>query len=93
MWVEITEKDPPGGIVRWMYREEGDHAEDCGWRLISGEEDEEYTDNPGNIVILSVAELIDGDPSLVEPLKGGIGAAYEREHFGESWTRVEDWES
>ncbi|WP_077850875.1 immunity protein Imm33 domain-containing protein [Clostridium felsineum] len=37
------------GIICWFYCEEVDPVEDSGWRMFSGEEDKEYTNNSGNI--------------------------------------------
>jgi len=78
------------GIICWLYREEADRVEDSGWRMFSGEEDEEYTNNPDNIRIVSVGYLLDKDPTLLEIVKSEIGSAYERQNKEASWEKVED---
>lgn len=81
------------GIIRWLYREEADREEDSGWRMFSGGENEEYTDNPDNIRIVSVGYLLDKDPTLLEIIKGDIGSAYERHNNETSWEKVHDWDN
>lgn len=83
-----TEKD---GVVRFMYREKADTDEDSGWRMFSGFEDENYTDDSKNIGLINIGYLVDKDASLIEPLKGSIGCAYEREGRGKPWVKIEDW--
>jgi len=98
-WIDSGEKSAlvsnkclePGGVVRFLYRKEGDREEDSGWRMFSGEEDEEYANNAENISIINVSYLLDKDPTLLFPLKGGVGVVYERVHKGEPWQVVEDW--
>ncbi|GIN86350.1 hypothetical protein J6TS2_27360 [Heyndrickxia sporothermodurans] len=98
-WLEIGEQMAlvskkcleTDGIVRWLYREEPDREEDSGWRLFSGDESEEYLSNPANIKVMNVYYLLDKDPSLIYPFKGGIGSAFERENNNSSWDEVKDW--
>ncbi|WMJ71717.1 DUF2185 domain-containing protein [Cytophagaceae bacterium ABcell3] len=42
------------GLVRFLYREKTDRDEDSGWRMFSGLEDDDYTNNPENIRILNI---------------------------------------
>lgn len=80
-----------GETVRFLYREQPDHEEDSGWRMFTGHESDEYTDDPDNVRVINVGYILDMDPSLLEPLKEGIGAAFERENKGRQWNRVTDW--
>lgn len=97
-WLDIAEKKAlvskmcmeDNGIIRWLYREEADREEDSGWRMFSGEENEEYTDNPDNIRIVSVGYLLDKDPTLLEIIKDEISSAYERPNKETPWEKVED---
>lgn len=100
LWLEIGEKAAlatercflPGKAVRWMYREQPDREEDSGWRLFTGEEDDDDLNNPDNTRIVRVARLLDLDPSLLEPLKGEVGTAFERTGKDGAWVEVNDWE-
>lgn len=80
-----------GGVIRFLYREKADRDNDSGWRMFSGLEDEEYANDSNNIVILNIGYLLDKDPTLLVPLKGGVGSVFERNDKGDKWTIVEDW--
>ena len=80
-----------GNAVLFLYREQSDRKEDSGWRMFSGKEPEGYTDFPANISLMNVGFLLDKDPTLLEPLKGGIGEAFERDGPGRPWKKIADW--
>jgi hypothetical protein len=44
--------------IRFMYREKPDNDNDSGWRFFSGDEDQEYVDNPNNIAIYDVETVL-----------------------------------
>jgi len=80
-----------GECVRFMYRQRADRKEDSGWRMFTGHETEEYNDDPKNIRIVNVEWMLNRDPSLLQPLKEGIGAVFERSAKDEVWKKVTDW--
>ena len=80
-----------GEYVRFLYREAADRKEDSGWRMFTGHETQEYNGDPKNVRIVQVGYMLDRDPSLLQPLKEGIGAAFERRTENEPWTKVTDW--
>lgn len=77
--------------IRFMYREEPDNKDDSGWRMFSGKESDEYANDPKNIRIPEVGYLLDCDPTLLFPLKHGVGLVFERISKDTEWTVVEDW--
>jgi hypothetical protein len=81
----------PGEYVRFLYREAADRKEDSGWRMFAGHETQEYSNDPENVRVVQVGYMLDRDPSLLQPLKEGIGAVFERSTKNESWTKVTDW--
>jgi len=82
----------PHGIARFLYCEEPDNERDSGWRLMSGEESDDYNDNPDNITITNVGWLTDRDPSLLPILRDNkAGAVYERTGLNDPWKAVTDW--
>jgi hypothetical protein len=81
-----------GNGVRFLYREEPDRSEDSGWRMFSGNEPDGYVDDPSNIRLMNVGFMLDRDPTLLEPLKAGTGAVFERESLGTAWQKITDWE-
>ena len=80
-----------GNAVRFLYREQPDRGEDSGWRMFSGNEPEGYVDIASNISLLNVGFVLDKDPTLLEPLKGSVGEAFEREGPGRPWVKVAGW--
>jgi len=99
MWIDSAEKKAlvsamcldGDEVVRFLYREQPDGEEDSGWRMFTGHEPEGYADDPGNVLLADVGWMLDRDASLLEPLKQGVGAAYEREGRDDRWCRVTDW--
>lgn len=97
-WIDSYEKSAfvskmffeQDGVIRFMYREEPENDEDSGWRMFTGLEDDDYTNNPENIEIINVGYLLDKDPTLLEPLKNGYGVAFERDGDGAKWEKVDD---
>ena len=63
-------------------RELPDRKQDSGWRMFSGHEPEGYVDDPSNLSLVMVGLLLDKDPTLLEPLKGSVGEAFENSHSG-----------
>ncbi|MNT56906.1 hypothetical protein D3C72_1942440 [compost metagenome] len=98
-WSEVGEKLAfvskkslgPGNAVHWMYRQNAEREQDSGWRLFAGNEDEGYLNDSGNIRLMKVYDILDMDPSLLEPFKGAVGTAFERESRDGEWIEVVDW--
>lgn len=67
-----------GYPVRFMYREAPDHKIDSGWRFLSGFEDDNFINNPDNIFLRDLGEMIAVDPSLRSLLDSPSGSAFER---------------
>ena len=76
---------------RFMYREKSSRKEDSGWRIFSGYESEEYTEDPRNCGIYNPATLLKIDPSVAPVLLKGVGSVYERETEHSDWYRVSDY--
>ncbi len=76
----------------FMYREKRSRPEDSGWRIFTGFETEEYSDNPENIGIYSASTILSIDPSIKDILLKGIGSVYERTGDDGDWYRVTDFD-
>lgn len=74
-----------------MYRQSAEREQDSGWLLFAGNEDEGYLNDSGNIRLMKVYDILDMDPSLLEPFKGAVGTAFERESRDGEWIEVVDW--
>mgnify|MGYP002784937675 CR=1 FL=1 len=67
-----------GQRVGFMYRESPDGPNDSGWRFFSGDESQEYADEPGNFAIYDVNTIANYDESIVPFLSAAAGKAYAR---------------
>ena len=69
-----------GKPVGYMYREAPDKSfPDSGWRFFSGDESDEYCDNPNNFKLYKLDTVAKKDPSIAAFLKAPIGSAYVKE--------------
>lgn len=67
-----------GKPVGFMYRQKPDMEQDSGWRFFSGEESEEYINNPNNTSIDDVNTIANYDLSIIPFLNYPIGSVFER---------------
>ena len=74
--------------VNYIYREEPMEKDekrdyvDTGWRIFSGDESDEYMDNPENISLVSLGVVLAQDDSFIHLLDAEIGMSYERNENG-----------
>lgn len=74
-----TDKTTVDGLkVIYMYREESDFEHDSGWRFFSGTEDQDYVDDPDNIMIYDVNTIANYDRAIIPYLNLPIGTELER---------------
>jgi len=78
-----------GHPVNYLYREEpmeedeDRNYEDSGWRILAGDETDEYMDDSDNIHLVSLGAVLTKDDSFVDLLEAPIGATFERNDAGE----------
>ena len=77
-----------GHEVGLMYREDPDDKTDSGWRFLSGDEDEAYSDNEDNFDCYDINVIANYDKDIVAFLKAPIGAEYERVEPNDPLTEV-----
>ena len=76
----------------FMYREKRSRPEDSGWRIFSGLESNEYTNDPQNAGIYNPSTILAIDSSIAEfLLKGGFGSVFERKSDKSPWYKVTDF--
>src|SRR5688572_16579850 len=68
-----------GLLVGYMYRETPHLVVESGWRFFSGSEDQEYVDNPDNLMIYDVNTIANYDPAIIPYLNMEIGTELERQ--------------
>ena len=72
-----------GKKVGYMYRENPSvEYNDTGWRFFSGDETDEYCNNPENFNIVELNTLCNYDNSVINLLKSKITVAYIRDKNG-----------
>ena len=64
--------------VGFMYREPADNASDSGWRFFSGEESQDFADDPNNFEIYDVNTIANYDPDIIPLLDEPAFSAFER---------------
>lgn len=72
-----------GRPVGYLYREEPDDALDSGWRVFSGDETQEYVDDPANFALYNASTIVELDPSIIPLPATPAPAAYERNSAGD----------
>jgi hypothetical protein len=68
-----------GRKVGFMYREDPQHPGDSGWKFFSGDEPQEYVDNPGNVGEYPLEAIAGIDPSVAALLDTPAPCAFERD--------------
>ncbi|MFH6997574.1 DUF2185 domain-containing protein [Flavobacterium sp. FlaQc-57] len=76
----------------FLYREKRTRPEDSGWRIFTGFESEEYTDNSANAGIYDPSTILKIDPSIKDILLKGVGSVYERTKDNSEWYKVTDFD-
>lgn len=77
--------------VRFMYREAPDREQDSGWRMLSGLETPQCTDNAENIAIVPLSAFAEMDQRVDKLLDEPIGSAFERRDAMSELEPVTDW--
>ena len=65
-------------LFRSAYREKTDNETDSGWRFLVGNESQEYIDNPDNLLLYSIEDIIKLDDDIKSILNSEINTAFEK---------------
>ena len=79
--------------VCFMYRESPGHDHDSGWCFMSGQETDEYANDPGNLAYYNMNTIANYDRSIIPLLDAPIGSAFERNSGDEEFVEILDWNS
>lgn len=63
----------------YLYREEPEEEHDSGWRIMAGDETDEYMDESANIFYVSLGAVLNEDDSFLSLLNASPGAAFTRD--------------
>lgn len=64
--------------IGFAYREQPDNDTDSGWRFFVGNESQDYVDNPDNLLLYSIEDIIKLDDSIKSILDSEINTAFEK---------------
>ena len=78
-----------GQRVGFMYREAPDNTSDSGWRFFSGEESQDFADDPNNFEIYDVNTIANYDPDIIPLLESPAFSAFEREPKSSAFVRTD----
>ncbi len=79
-----------GCKVGYCYREKPDGDWDSGWRFTSGDESDEYMDDPNNAGIYGLNTICNDDPDIIPLLNTPAPCAFERDENG-VFQQIKDW--
>jgi hypothetical protein len=68
--------------VGYMYREAPSDPVDSGWHFFSGDESQEYVDNPRNLALYNLNTIANYDPEITPFLDKAIGTAWVGDEAG-----------
>ena len=71
-----------GQKVGYMYRENPTNEADSGWRFFSGDENDEYTNNPDNFNMLQLNTICNYDADIIPDLEKAVGTKLARDVNG-----------
>lgn len=77
--------------VKFLYREKSNRENDSGWRFFSGDETQEYVDNPDNILLCSIKDILQIDSSIEKLLNSEIGSVFERSSVNDEFKKIENF--
>ena len=81
-----------GERIGRLWREEPEQENDSGWRIIAGDETQEYMDDSDNVAYVSLGAVLNRDDSVLSLLDAPVGSSFERAPGGEGFVSVEDEE-
>lgn len=84
----VSNQIAEGHEIGYMYREEAqtDRWPDTGWRFFTGEESEEYVNDPDHFTVWTLNDICNVDPTILGFVEAEYGRAYGKDENGE-WVR------
>lgn len=79
-----------GNMITIMIRDEQTYENDSGWFFMSGLENQEYIDEPENIMIYEVNTIANYDPAIIPYLNYPVGSRLERCSDSDDFAVIDD---
>lgn len=87
----VTRKVLHDGIkIGYLYREEPDNDKDSGWRILAGDETDEYMDNSDNLHFVSLGAVLREDDRILALLAAPTGSSFEWNVAQQAFVAIED---
>ena len=67
-----------GQPVGYLYHEPPDDEEDSGWRIMAGDESDDYMDDSKNLACVSLGAVLSRDDAFRDLLDAPVGSAFAR---------------
>lgn len=80
-----------GEFVGFLYHEPPAFEQDSGWRIFSGNEDDDYADNPDNFITAPLRNVLDTHPEIAA-LMSQTNGAWEWDNTQQHYIAVTDWQ-
>lgn len=84
----VTQRAIDNDYVGFCYREYSDIKIDSGWRFMYGDEDEDYLDNPDNVIVKDLSDLIEWKPELKDVLSSPRNSEFEWDSDKETFVKI-----
>ena len=89
--VSINVASRNGKMVWFAYRAEPNNHKDSGWVFHGPNENDEFSSNPSNLVVVPVKSMLIIDKKLVEIIDKPIWTCWERYADNGLWFQVNDF--
>ena len=76
-----------GVKAKYIYKEEPDQEDDSGWRIVEGDEPDEYMENPDNISYVAIGIILNQDNSFVHLLDVKPNCWYIWDDIRDMWVK------
>ncbi|MBQ5947201.1 DUF2185 domain-containing protein [Massilia sp. ST3] len=79
-----------GERIGYFFREAPGADDDSGWRIMAGDEDDDYMNDDDNVFYVSLGAVLNCDDAIVSLLDAPTGSAFERDQQGEGFVSIEE---
>ncbi|MFR9166417.1 MAG: DUF2185 domain-containing protein [Dysgonomonas sp.] len=85
----VSQRAIDNNYVGFCYRERSDIKIDSGWRFLYGDEDEDYLDNPDNVVVQDLLDITEWKPELKSILDERYNTEFEWNSDSEKFDKIQ----
>ena len=68
--------------VGFMYKDEAQSLHDSGWVFMSGDESQDYMDDPSNLAMYDINTIANYDPSIIPFLNASVSSSFKKLESG-----------